>query len=176
MDTWIVLFRGVGGATQLPVARLREVLGEGGFSGIATYINSGNAVLDSPWDRTETKARIAGIVANAFGFTKEIMLVSRADWRRMIAENPFPEAAERPTTLHVFVLAGAAAPDAMTALRDRARGESLHLRENILYLHVPDGFSASKLPPMLDRILGVPTTARNWRTVLALDKLAGAAR
>lgn len=176
MDTWIVLFRGVGGATQLPVARLRQVLGEGGFSGTATYINSGNAVLDSPWDMAATKARIAGIVADEFGFTKEIMLVSREDWRRVIADNPFPEAVARPTTLHVFVLAGTVAPDAMAVLRDRARNEALHLCGNILYLHVPDGFSTSMLPPVLDRILGTPTTARNWRTVLALDGLAGAAR
>ncbi len=174
--TYIVLFRGVGGATQLPVARLRQALGEGGFGAVATYINSGNAVLDSPWDAAATRKRIAGIVAREFGFTKEIMLVGRADWRRVIAENPFPEAADQPTLLHVFVLAQAPRPDAFAALQDRARGESLHLRGNILYLHVPDGFSASKLPPVLDRTLGTTSTARNWRTVLALDRLAGAAR
>jgi len=44
---YIVLFRGVGGATQLPVARLREVLPEAGFHNVSTYINSGNAVLSS---------------------------------------------------------------------------------------------------------------------------------
>lgn len=174
--TWIVLFRGVGGATQLPVARLRQVLAEGGFGAVATYINSGNAVLDSPWDAQATRARIAGIVAREFGFAKEIMLVSRTDWRRVIAENPFPEAVDQPTLLHVFVLAEAPAPEALAALRDRARSERLHLRDTILYLHVPDGFGASKLPPVLDRTLGVPSTARNWRTVLALDKLAGTAR
>ncbi len=174
--TFIVLFRGVGGATQLPVARLRQALGEGGFGAVATYINSGNAVLDSVWDAAETRARIAGIAAGEFGFSKEIMLVRRADWRRIIAENPFPEAAEQPTLLHVFVLERAPRPDSFAALQDRARGENLHLRGNILYLHVPDGFSASKLPPVLDRVLGTTSTARNWRTVLALDRLAAATR
>jgi uncharacterized protein (DUF1697 family) len=41
----ILLFRGVGGATQLPVAPLREALTEAGFVNDATFINSGNAVL-----------------------------------------------------------------------------------------------------------------------------------
>jgi hypothetical protein len=56
---FILLFRGVGGATQLPTAPLREALTEAGFENVATYINSGNAILRShlsnavahaPWD------------------------------------------------------------------------------------------------------------------------------
>ena len=48
---YILLFRGVGGATQLPTAPLREKLTEAGFRNVATYINSGNAILASPKDR-----------------------------------------------------------------------------------------------------------------------------
>ena len=44
---YIVLFRGVGGATQLPTAPLGEAPAEAGFENVATYINSGNAVLHS---------------------------------------------------------------------------------------------------------------------------------
>ena len=44
---YILLFRGVGGATQLPVAPLRDALTGAGFENVATYINSGNAVLRS---------------------------------------------------------------------------------------------------------------------------------
>lgn len=47
----IVLFRGVGGATQLPVKELRAVLSQAGFGDVATYINRGNAVLSSTMDR-----------------------------------------------------------------------------------------------------------------------------
>ena len=44
---YIILFRGVGGATQLPTKPLREALTAAGFKDVATYINSGNAVLSS---------------------------------------------------------------------------------------------------------------------------------
>lgn len=172
MTTYVTLFRGVGGAVQLPVARLRQVLGEGGLTQVRTYVNSGNAVLESARDAAQTRHRIAAIVAREFGFTKDIMLVAARDWRRVVDENPFPQVADQPTLLHVFVLGAVPAPEAFAALQARARGEWLHLRGNILYLHVPEGFSASKLPPMLDRVLGVASTARNWRTVLALDRLA----
>lgn len=50
---YIVLFRGVGGKTQLPVGPLREALSQAGFENVATYINSGNAVVKSALSREE---------------------------------------------------------------------------------------------------------------------------
>ena len=41
----ILLFRGVGGKTQLPTAPLRAALLADGFRKAATYINSGNALV-----------------------------------------------------------------------------------------------------------------------------------
>jgi uncharacterized protein (DUF1697 family) len=170
---FIVLFRGVGGATQLPTAPLRKALGDAGFGNVSTYINSGNAVLLSGLTASETHARIADIAKADFGFEKEIMLVSRPDWERLIDGNPFPEAVDQPTTLHAFVLQKVPAQSAVAALTARlAPHEHLIVKGNFLYLHVPHGFSASKLPPVIDRVLDTVSTARNWRTVLALGKLA----
>lgn len=171
-DVFVVLFRGVGGATQLPVAKLRDVLAFAGFRNVSTYINSGNAVLASETGKAQTQELVAEVVRNDLGFGKEVMLVSRSEWQRIIDDNPFPEAAERPTTLHVFVLRDAPGQESVAALKSRAAWEDAHVCGNILYLHVPDGFSASRLPPMIDRILKTVSTARNWRTVLALGKIA----
>jgi uncharacterized protein (DUF1697 family) len=166
---YIVLFRGVGGATQLPTAPLRKTLGEAGFGSVSTYIHSGNAVLASRLGARETQARIASICKEEFGFAKDIMLVARADWQRMIDDNPFPEAVDQPTTLHAFVLRSSPAEAAVKALLARlAPPERLQVSGRFLYLHVPEGFSASRLPPVIDRVLGTVSTARNWRTVLAL--------
>lgn len=171
-DTFIVLFRGVGGATQLPVAKLRAALAEAGFRNVSTYINSGNAVLASDKGKVETQGLVAEVARRELGFDKDIMLASRDEWRRIIDGNPFPEAAEEPTTLHVFVLRDAPEPESVEALKSRATGEGVHVHGNVLYLHVPDGFSASRLPPVIDRVLKTVLTARNWRTVLALAKIA----
>lgn len=171
-DVYIVLFRGVGGATQLPVAKLRAALTKAGFGHVSTYINSGNAILASDRGRQETHRLIGDIARRDFDFDQEIMLASRDEWQRIIDANPFPEAADSPTRLHVFVLKDEPKQKDVEALQARAAGERLHVSGNILYLHVPDGFSASKLPPVVDRLLGTVSTARNWRTVLALGKLA----
>src|SRR5690606_24909613 len=77
---YIVLFRGVGGATQLPVKRLREVLSEAGFNNVSTYINSGNAVLSSPLAEGEVVERVAAVVREKRNFEKSVLARSRADW------------------------------------------------------------------------------------------------
>src|SRR5690606_38059107 len=69
-QVFIILFRGVGGKTQLPVGPLREALEAAGFDDVATYINSGNVVLKSRLPRKEVVAKVAEICARAFGFDK----------------------------------------------------------------------------------------------------------
>src|SRR5206468_12589264 len=88
---YILLFRGVGGATQLPTAPLREALTGAGFENVATYINSGNAVLRSPLPRQEVIALVARICEDRFGFTKAIYAPTLAEWETLIANNPFPD-------------------------------------------------------------------------------------
>src|SRR6476469_285914 len=86
-----LLFRGVGGATQLPVAPLREALTGAGFENVATYINSGNAVLRSHLSREKVVATVAKLCEDKFGFTKAIYAPTLAEWKSLIANNPFPD-------------------------------------------------------------------------------------
>src|SRR5215475_2424603 len=102
---YVLLFRGVGGATQLPTAPLRESLAGAGFENVATYINSGNAVLRSELPREEVIAKVAEICADRFGFTKAIFAPTLDEWSALIANNPFPDAVEAPRSLHAAVLA-----------------------------------------------------------------------
>ena len=173
MTVFVVLFRGVGGATQLPTKPLREALSKDGFCNVATYINSGNAVLSSDRDIEATTAEIAAICRKEFGFEKDIMLVTRADWAKLIKQNPFPQAVDKPTSLHAFALNSAPRKEAVDALTARAAShEHVVVKGKVLYFHAPEGFGTSKLPPVIDRTLGVVSTARNWNTVLKLMELA----
>jgi uncharacterized protein (DUF1697 family) len=49
--------------------------------------------------------------------------------------------------------------------------EAFRLAGGVFYLWTPDGFPASVLRSRIERCLGVPATARNWRTVNELLKL-----
>jgi uncharacterized protein (DUF1697 family) len=173
---WIILFRGVGGSTQLPVAPLRRQLADAGFTKVATYINSGNAVVESDLPREALVKRIADICAREFGFHKDVHAVSLVDWEALVAANPVPDALIVPKFLLAAVLARDPEPENVESLRALAApGETFAVINRVAYLHAPGGFDGSKLAAKFDKGIGVPNTARNWNTVLKLTELARAA-
>ena len=176
MTAYVLLFRGVGGATQLPTAPLRAALTEAGFGQVATYINSGNAVLTSDLPREEVVATVAKICDACFGFRKGIHARTREEWSELVTANPFPGATAAPTMLHAAVMEGEPAPNRLAALEALAEhGERIAVRGRTAYLHTPNGFGTSRLAARFDKGLGVPNTARNWNTVQRLLALVEAA-
>ncbi|WP_011580761.1 MULTISPECIES: DUF1697 domain-containing protein [Chelativorans] len=174
---YIVLFRGVGGATQLPVARLREVLPQAGFRNVSTYINSGNAVLSSPLTEAQVARKVAAAVKEQMGFEKRVLVRSLAEWVKAIEQNPYPDVVAEPTKLHHFALEREPEAQAVKALQGKATGaERFVLNGRSLYLHTPDGMGRSLFVPKIEPTLKVAMTARNWRTVLALRDMAAAIR
>ncbi len=179
VETYVILFRGVGGATQLPTAPLREALTEAGFGNVATYINSGNAVVTSRKERAGVIREIAAICRREFGFDKAIHAPTRAEWRSVIERNPFPDGVKPGNLLHAALLAEPPTPEAISKLEGLCTdGSRFAVVGDVAYLHTPQGFSQSNLAGKFDRWIGVPNTARNWNTVLKLmalaDKAAGA--
>src|SRR5688572_20936365 len=98
---YLILFRGVGGKTQLPTKVLREKLTAAGFENVATYINSGNAIVRSRLSRKKVISTIAALCRADFCFDKAIFAPTLAEWDDLIARNPFARpAANAPTTVH----------------------------------------------------------------------------
>jgi uncharacterized protein (DUF1697 family) len=175
MTVYIILFRGVGGATQLPTKPLREALTAAGFKDVATYINSGNAILSSKKSAASVTADVAKIVKAMFGFDKAIHVVTREEWAELIENNPFSDAVSIPKFLHAAVLADRPENARIEALRAFAKaGERIEVVGKVAYLHTPEGFGTSKLAVKFDKGIGVANTARNWNTVVALAKMADA--
>jgi len=175
---YILLFRGVGGKTQLPTRPLRDELAALGFENAGTYINSGNAYLKTATPRAEVLGLVANVCKKKFGFDKDIYVVSLAEWKKLIQNNPFPQAAvETPKYVHAAVLAKKPLAKDVEAVRSYAvPGEELELVDKVAYLHTPFGFGASKFAAQFDRSIRVPNTARNWNSVLKLLELAEAAK
>lgn len=175
---YLVLFRGVGGKTQLPVQTLREKLTEAGFENAATYINSGNAIVRSRLSRKKVISTIAELCREHFGFEKAIFAPTLAEWDELMARNPFAKAAAKaPTTVHAALLESA--PKAEDVQRVRAcalKGEAIEVINGVAYLHTPHGFGRCKMAEKFDSWIGVTNTARNWNTVLKLAELGRAAQ
>ena len=176
MTVYLLLFRGVGGATQLPVAPLREALTKAGFANAGTYINSGNAYVKSELSRAEVLATVAKICEKKFGFTKAIYAPTLAEWKKLIANNPFPDY-RAGNLLHAAWLDGKPKAEDVAKLRELCvGGEAIEVVGKVAYLNTPNGFGTSKFAAAFDKGIGVPNTARNWNTVLKLRELADAAR
>jgi uncharacterized protein (DUF1697 family) len=174
---YLILFRGVGGKTQLPTQALREKLTETGFENVATYINSGNAVVRSRMSRKKVIATVAELCRKQFNFDKAIFAPTLAEWDDLIARNPFARtAANAPTTVHAALLESAPKTEDIERVRACAvKGEEIQVIEGVAYLHTPHGFGRSKMAEKFDKWIGVTNPARNWNTVLKLAELGRAA-
>ena len=161
-----LLIRGinVGGGNRLPMADLKAMLSELGASDVQTYIASGNAVFTGDIAASD----ISDAVFAAKGFRPRVMVLDETDFRMIARANPYPEATEVGKSLHVFYLTGPAHFDDAAAMALKADSERYHVTERAIYLHAPDGIGRSKLVEKIDKLAGVPTTARNWNTVAKL--------
>jgi uncharacterized protein (DUF1697 family) len=169
MDTYIALFRGinVGGANRLPMRELVDVLECLGLQNIRTYIHSGNVVFGSKEvDLSELAGRMSAAIKESHGFTPHVLLLEQDELENALASNPFPKAESAPKTLHLFFLASTPEnPDLETLESIKRESERFDLRGRVLYLHAPDGIGRSKLAARVEKSLGVPVTARNWRSI-----------
>jgi uncharacterized protein (DUF1697 family) len=181
MPTHVALLRGinVGGRNKVAMADLRKVVGSLGHGDVATYIQSGNVVFTS--EDTDTAAIAAGLgraLEEILGVRSGVVVLSRAELAKVIADNPFPDEAN-PRLIHA-IFRGAdlgAAEAAAVAAAERRAGDKggrdqVKIVGRTLYLHTPDGFGRSELAAQLARRDPAAEdqggTARNWATVTRL--------
>ena len=138
---------------------------------VRTLIQSGNVVFSSPQD--VTSGSIEAALERELGLTVPVLLRTPAELQRILAGNPFPDA--DPSSLHVGFMSRKPPAKAVREL-DSARFAPEEVEVEVegleLYFHLPNGMGRAKLPPYVDRRLGVPTTVRNWRTVTKLLEIA----
>jgi len=176
MPTWIGFFRGlsVGGKNALPMRELTTVLQELRCTDIRTYIQSGNVVFqNSDPEAGPLARRIALLITREHGIETSAIVLSGAELKKTIASNPFSKAESDPKSLHVFFMESKPKrPDTAKMDALKADTESYAIKGTALYLHAPKGIGTSKLAKNIERLLGVPVTARNWRTVTKVYEMA----
>ena len=98
----------------------------------------------------------------------------QAEWKKIVARNPFPkEAKNDPGHLVVMFLKKAAPAKLVDALQAEVNGpEVIRSDGKQLYVVYPAGIGRSKLSgTLIERRLGIRGTARNWNTILKLATL-----
>ena len=181
MPTHIALLRGinVGGRNRVAMADLREVVLGLGYTDVATYIQSGNVVFAS--EEAETAMIAAALeraIAEHLGVRPKVVVLTRAELARVVADNPFPEEPNL-RWVHAIFRNGPSGrrarhrgsrPAASPRPGQRPRGPGGWKHPVPPY---PGGLGRSELAARLLRLGGSRTaepagTARNWATIQKL--------
>lgn len=176
MPTHVALLRGinVGGRAAVDMAELRRVVQELGHRDVSTYLRSGNVLFSTERsDGPTMAAELERAVADGLGVAPRVVVLSRDELARAVADDPFRDEPD-PKRVHAVFLT--ADPDAaftgrVAAAEQRAGGrDRTAVVGRVLYLHTPDGYGRSALAEALLRLTaGEPAgTARNRSTVTAL--------
>jgi uncharacterized protein (DUF1697 family) len=176
--TGVCLLRGVnvGGHAKLPMPAFRTLLEELGARDVRTYVQSGNAVFDHALPAEAVRLRISAALAEQFGLMPEVLVLGAPELAEVVAAQPF--AHDDPAdagALHVGFFVRPPGEDAALVAGDTgvAGRDEFVLGERAAYVRCPDGFGRTKLSGgYFERLLGVPVTFRNWRTVLTLAETA----
>ncbi len=172
----IALFRGinVGGKTTIKMKDLTQILTDLGLKNIQTYIQSGNVVFEQEGkSEAELEENIGSRINAQYDFRPKILLLTAEELDEAISKNPFPEAENDPSSLHVGLLPEVPAnPDLEKLKIIKEDSEKFALIGKVFYLLAPEGVGRSKLATNSEKLLGLPMTDRNWRTVLKIREMA----
>jgi uncharacterized protein (DUF1697 family) len=171
VPTYVALLRGinVGGKNKVSMADLRALIESLGHTGVSTYIQSGNVVFTSA--KAVAPATVEAAIKAEFALEIAVVVRTPTELAKVVKANPF--AREDLSKVHVGFMArkpAAAVVAKIDATRFEPEAFAVHGAE--LYLYLPNGMGRSKLPDFVGRQLKVPTTVRNWNTVLKLLELA----
>jgi len=176
MPTFVALLRGVnvGKSKRVPMAELRALLSHLGYTGVATLLNSGNAVFCAASGTPgQHAARIASAISSELKVEVPVVVVSAKALATIVAGNPIKaEAPEYSRLLVVF------AQDAKTLSGLAAIGplvvppEEFAVGRKAAYLLCAIGILESKAGAALLGRAGKSVTTRNWATTLKLQALA----
>jgi len=177
-QTYAALLRGInlGARNKVSMADLRALFAALDAEDVATYVQSGNVIFKSRAGAAELTHAIEQRISRDLGLSVTVLLRTKAELAKVLADNPFAGGAREPAKLHVTFLAET--PDRARVRRldpEGAEPDEFRVVGQEIYLHCPNGYGRSKLSnAYFERQLGVAATTRNWRTVTKLAELASA--
>jgi uncharacterized protein (DUF1697 family) len=178
MNRYLVLLRGinVGGKNKVPMASLREVLGELGYADVTTYIASGNVILSSNKKSDEIQQQIEDALPKAFRLDSElirVLVLSRAQLRAVVENRP-KGFGDKPDTYHsdAIFLIGIDAKTAMEVFDPHPEVDRVWPGDSVIY---SQRLSAQRTRSRLNKAITTPLyksmTIRSWTTTMALFDL-----
>ncbi len=178
MPTYIAMLRGinVSGRKIIKMENLRQSFEALGFHGVRTYVQSGNVIFESAKASSTVLSKSIGEkILHDFGFAVSFILKTPNEMKRVVGANPFlKKRAIDHSKLYVTFLSR---PPATTVLRNldplKAEPDQFCITGREIYLYCPNGYGGTKLSNhVVERMLSVEATTRNWKTVNRLLEMS----
>jgi uncharacterized protein (DUF1697 family) len=175
MNTYVIRMRGVnvGGKNRLPMADLKTCLEELGFANVATYIASGNVILESDKRPDKIQAQIEGALTKSFKLDSElieVLVLSRKQLQAVIDNKP-KGFGDQPRKYHsdAIFLINIDADQAMPIFHPREGVDKVWPGDGVIY---SQRLSAERTKSRLNKIMASPLyksmTIRSWSTTTKL--------
>lgn len=168
MTTYMIFLRGVmpTGKNKVPMAQLREVLTQAGFGNVRTYIQSGNAFVDSELSASETESRVHTLIQEQIGADLVVVARTGEEVQAILDNNPFREGYDL-SRVFFALLAQQPAPEKVEALLAQDFGkEQLAIVGGAAYMYIPGTYGRGKLSNnYLEKKLSISATMRNFNTM-----------
>nr|WP_255553685.1 DUF1697 domain-containing protein [Maritimibacter sp. DP1N21-5] len=162
----------VGADRKLPMKDLKAHMAALGAEAIETYIQSGNVVFEGDIDAARFSKALAAAVEGTHGFAPEVMVLPADVIATAKAAYPFAPDAEGDKPAHIWFCSREPVSPHLPKLDAVAlTSEEYALEGRFFFLRAPEGIGRSKLAAKVERVLGVPATARNLKTVAKLDEM-----
>ncbi|MFD3687917.1 DUF1697 domain-containing protein [Nocardiopsis sp. NPDC058631] len=175
MDRYVALLRGinVGGHRRIAMADLRSLIEDLGYTGVATYLQSGNAVFSAPGtDPAAVAEKVRTGIRDVLGHDVPTVVRTAGELRAAAAANPFD--VPDPSRFLVLFCTGTVDTGGLAGIDlSRYPKERMAVVGAQVYTCHEDGIRFARLPDVVARYVGGTTTSRNWRTVLRLVEMAG---
>lgn len=174
MTSAVALLRGinVGGHRLVPMADLRSVAESIGHRNPRTHVASGNLVFATGKAVETAAAELENAIEKRFGFAVDVIVRTRDEWQVYLDSNPFRAAAEQePKWVWMFLSKQPPRDEAVAELAAAAPSIAVKQAGGAIWVHFREGGSMRVLTIKWDRIIGSPSTSRNWRTVQTIGRM-----
>lgn len=168
---WVALLRAVnlGPRNKVPMVELRWLFEKAGAEDVRTWIQSGNVVFAQ---EKPDAAAFEAAIEQELGVKTLVVLRSARQIGKLAGSHPF---GSDTSSSHVAFFVDKPRAAALREVAELDIGDNrFELIGSDVALYYPTGVQGATLTTArLEKILGIPGTARNWRTVEKLAELAG---
>lgn len=181
-NMYLALLRGinVGGNNIIKMVDLKKCFEDMGFTGVKTYIQSGNVVFESDYDNlSELTDTIENQLSSTFNYKSKVVVVSKNQLETVIKSAPetFGENKDEYRYDVLFLMPNFVPDDILNSISPREGVDRMWAGERVVYFsRLIERAESSYLNKIVSTPIYKNITIRNWNTTSKLAALMGIER